>query len=124
MITGWFNRTEIVGNGKNGNGSSYDGEHLIDLRNVIKAYKTEAGDFLALRGINLTIDRGEFVGIVGKSGSGKSTLVNMLTGIDRPTSGEIFVAGTGIHLLSEGKMAQWRGRNQGVVFQFFQLLPT
>ncbi len=100
------------------------GDHLIDLRNVVKAYKTEAGDFLALKGIDLTIDRGEFVGVVGKSGSGKSTLVNMITGIDRPTGGEVVVAGTGIHLLSEGQMARWRGRNQGVVFQFFQLLPT
>jgi ABC-type lipoprotein export system ATPase subunit len=113
---------------KSGNGHKPDidgvGDYLIDLRDVIKTYKTEAGDFIALKGINLTIDRGEFVGIVGKSGSGKSTLVNMLTGIDRPTSGEIYVAGTGIHLLNEGKMAQWRGRNQGVVFQFFQLLPT
>src|SRR5262245_9444067 len=99
-------------------------DHLIDLRNVVKAYKTEAGDFLALRGIDLSIDRGEFVGVVGKSGSGKSTLVNMLTGIDRPTSGEVFIAGTGIHKLNEGEMARWRGRNQGVVFQFFQLLPT
>ena len=113
---------------KSGNGHKPEGEppgdYLIDLRKVVKAYKTEAGDFIALKGINLTIDRGEFVGIVGKSGSGKSTLVNMLTGIDRPTSGEIYVAGTGIHLLNEGRMAQWRGRNQGVVFQFFQLLPT
>jgi ABC-type lipoprotein export system ATPase subunit len=99
-------------------------EHLIDLRKVVKTYKTEAGDFIALKGIDLTIDRGEFVGIVGKSGSGKSTLVNMLTGIDRPSSGEIHIAGTGIHALNEGQMAQWRGRNQGVVFQFFQLLPT
>jgi ABC-type lipoprotein export system ATPase subunit len=97
---------------------------LIKLVNVVKAFKTEAGDFVALKGIDLTIKRGEFVGIVGKSGSGKSTLVNMLTGIDRPTSGEIVVAGTPIHRLGEGKMAQWRGRNQGVVFQFFQLLPT
>jgi ABC-type lipoprotein export system ATPase subunit len=126
MITGWFNRTEIVNNIKNGNGNGahYDAEHLIDLRNVVKAYKTDAGDFLALKGINLTIDRGEFVGVVGKSGSGKSTLVNMLTGIDRPSSGEIWVNGTAIHNFGEGQMAQWRGRNQGVVFQFFQLLPT
>jgi putative ABC transport system ATP-binding protein len=98
--------------------------HLVDLRNVSKAYKTEAGDFLALKGIDLTIGEGEFVAIVGKSGSGKSTLVNMVTGIDRPTGGEVYVAGTPIHLLNEGQMARWRGRHQGVVFQFFQLLPT
>jgi ABC-type lipoprotein export system ATPase subunit len=99
-------------------------EHLIELRNVVKAYKTDAGDFLALKGINLAIDEGEFVGIIGKSGSGKSTLINMLTGIDRPTSGEIYINRTGIHRFDEGQMARWRGRNQGVIFQFFQLLPT
>ncbi len=99
-------------------------QHLIELREVVKAYKTDAGDFLALKGINLTIDAGEFVGIIGKSGSGKSTLINMLTGIDRPTSGEIYINQTGIHKFDEGQMARWRGRNQGVIFQFFQLLPT
>ena len=97
---------------------------LIDLTNVVKAYKTPAGDFLALKGINLKIDRGEFVMVTGKSGSGKSTLINMVTGIDRPTSGEVYVAGSGIHHLKEGPMAEWRGRNVGVIFQFFQLLPT
>jgi putative ABC transport system ATP-binding protein len=109
---------------KPGNGNGQQPEHLIDLRNVVKAYKTDAGDFLALKGINLTIDSGEFIGIVGKSGSGKSTLINMITGIDRPTSGEVHIAGTAIHNLDEGEMAKWRGRNQGVIFQFFQLLPT
>jgi ABC-type lipoprotein export system ATPase subunit len=99
-------------------------QHLIELKDVVKAYKTDAGDFLALKGINLTVDEGEFIAIVGKSGSGKSTLINMLTGIDRPTGGEVHIAGTGIHNLNEGEMAKWRGRNQGVIFQFFQLLPT
>ncbi|HLV33948.1 MAG TPA: ATP-binding cassette domain-containing protein [Spirillospora sp.] len=107
----------------NGQGEQ-EPEHLIELRNVVKAYKTDAGDFLALKGINLAIDEGEFVGIIGKSGSGKSTLINMLTGIDRPTSGEIYINRTGIHRFDEGQMARWRGRNQGVIFQFFQLLPT
>jgi ABC-type lipoprotein export system ATPase subunit len=106
------------------NGHSQEPEHLIELRQVVKAYKTDAGDFLALKGVNLTIDRGEFVGIIGKSGSGKSTLINMLTGIDRPTSGEIYINQTAIHQFDEGQMARWRGRNQGVIFQFFQLLPT
>lgn len=106
------------------NGQSRDYNHLIYTKDIKKVYKTDAGDFLALRGINLTIDEGEFVGIVGKSGSGKSTLINMLTGIDHPSSGEVHIAGTPIHLLSEGQMAKWRGRNQGVIFQFFQLLPT
>jgi putative ABC transport system ATP-binding protein len=97
---------------------------LIDLRGIQKTYKTEAGEFHALKHIDLTIDRGEFVGIVGKSGSGKSTLVNMITGIDRPTRGEVYVNDTAIHPLNEGQMAKWRGVSMGVVFQFFQLLPT
>jgi putative ABC transport system ATP-binding protein len=98
-------------------------DKLIDLTGVVKAYKTEAGDFLALKGVNVTIGNGEFVGVIGKSGSGKSTLINMIAGIDRPTTGEIVIAGTPVHKLSEGKMAKWRGRNMGIVFQFFQLLP-
>ncbi len=97
---------------------------LIDLQNVIKAYQTPAGEFLALKGVDMQIDPGSFVAVVGKSGSGKSTLTNMITGIDRPSTGEVFVAGTPIHNMSEGRIAKWRGRNIGVVFQFFQLLPT
>ncbi|MCC6904845.1 MAG: ATP-binding cassette domain-containing protein, partial [Anaerolineae bacterium] len=98
--------------------------HLIDLKDVVKVYKTAAGDFTALRGINLQVDSGEFVAVIGKSGSGKSTLINMITGIDRPTSGQVFIGDTAVHTLNEGQMAQWRGRNMGIVFQFFQLLPT
>jgi putative ABC transport system ATP-binding protein len=98
--------------------------HLIELRNVSKVYKTTAGDFPALKNISLTVNEGEFVAVVGKSGSGKTTLVNMITGIDRPSSGEVIVAGTSVHQLKEGKLAEWRGDNLGVIFQFFQLLPT
>jgi putative ABC transport system ATP-binding protein len=98
--------------------------YLIELVDVVKNYETPTGIFPALKGINFKVDRGEFVAIIGKSGSGKSTLINMLTGIDRPTSGQIFVNGTPIHSLSEQQLAIWRGRNVGVVFQFFQLLPT
>jgi putative ABC transport system ATP-binding protein len=116
---GFFSR-----NGKQQQANSKNYDHLIALRDIKKAYKTDAGDFLALRGIDLTIDEGEFVGIIGKSGSGKSTLVNMITGIDHPTDGEVYVTGNPIHHFSEGRMAKWRGVNMGVVFQFFQLLPT
>jgi len=98
--------------------------HLIELKNVVKAYETPAGKFYALRGINLRVDTHEFVAVIGKSGSGKSTLINMITGIDRPTSGEVLVGDTAVHRLSEGQMATWRGRHIGVIFQFFQLLPT
>jgi putative ABC transport system ATP-binding protein len=99
-------------------------DDLIELRSVIKAYQTAAGEFTALRGVNLQIDRGEFVAVVGKSGSGKSTLINMITGIDRPSSGAVLVGDTAVHTLSEGQMAVWRGKHVGVIFQFFQLLPT
>lgn len=97
---------------------------MITLNQVSKTYETPAGKFAALRHIDLEIQPGQFVGVVGKSGSGKSTLLNMLAGIDRPTSGSVAVAGTTIHGLSENKLAVWRGRNVGFVFQFFQLLPT
>ncbi len=97
---------------------------LVRLENVEKVFKTRAGPFTALRGVDLEIQEGEFVAIVGPSGSGKSTLINMITGIDRPTSGEVHVAGERLTGLSENKVAKWRGRNVGVVFQFFQLLPT
>jgi putative ABC transport system ATP-binding protein len=97
---------------------------LVLLENVEKVFKTKAGPFKALRGVDLQVERGEFVAIVGPSGSGKSTLINMITGIDRPTTGEVYVAGERLTRMSEGKVAKWRGRNVGVVFQFFQLLPT
>ncbi len=108
-------------NGAAANG--YKPTHLIDLHQVVKTYRTPAGEFPALKAVDLQIDRGEFVSVVGKSGSGKSTLINMITGIDRPTSGKIFVGDQAIHHLGEGPMAEWRGRNVGVIFQFFQLLP-
>ena len=98
--------------------------HLIELRQVVKTYKTAAGGFTALNNIDLQIDRGEFVGVIGKSGSGKSTLINMIAGIDRPSSGKVLVGDTAVHTLTENQMARWRGRHIGIVFQFFQLLPT
>lgn len=97
---------------------------LIDLKNIHKVYQTDAGEFPALKGINLEINAGEFVSVIGKSGSGKTTLINMLTGIDRPTQGELLIGGVPIDQLSEGEIAKWRGKQIGVVFQFFQLLPT
>jgi ABC-type lipoprotein export system ATPase subunit len=97
---------------------------LIKLHDVEKFFKTAAGDYHALKSIELELGRGEFVGIIGRSGSGKSTLINMITGIDRPTSGEVLVGGTSVHRLNENQMARWRGRNLGIVFQFFQLLPN
>ena len=96
---------------------------LIQLQGVVKTFTTTAGEFTALRGVDLNLEQGEFIAVIGKSGSGKSTLLNMLTGIDHPTSGQILVNGIDIHALSESKRSLWRGRNLGIVFQFFQLLP-
>jgi putative ABC transport system ATP-binding protein len=98
-------------------------EPLIRLREVTKNYDTERGPFTALRDVDLSVRAGVFVAIVGRSGSGKSTLANVITGIDRPTAGEVDVAGTRVDALSQRQLALWRGRNVGVVFQFFQLLP-
>src|ERR1035437_2613244 len=94
------------------------------LTEVVKVYDTGEVPFTALRGINLDVSSGEFIGLIGKSGSGKTTLINMITGIDRPTSGEVVIDGTPVHKLNENQLAQWRGKTIGVVFQFFQLLPT
>lgn len=100
---------------------------LIELRDVVKIYSTAAGEFTALRGIDLQVGAGEFLGIVGKSGAGKSTLLNMITGVDKLTSGEVVIHSNGtpvsIHGLSEDGIALWRGKNVGIVYQSFQLLP-
>jgi putative ABC transport system ATP-binding protein len=96
---------------------------LIRLHEVTKRYDTGRGPFTALCDVSLEVGPGEFVAIVGRSGSGKSTLANVITGIDRPSSGEVRVAGARVDTLSQRRLALWRGRNVGVVFQFFQLLP-
>jgi ABC-type lipoprotein export system ATPase subunit len=123
MFECWLKRTGKPNGASNGcysNGNT----HLINLRQVVKTYQSAAGNFTALKQVDLQVDHGEFVAIIGKSGCGKSTLINMITGIDRPTSGEVLVGDTAVHTLSEGRMAEWRGRNLGIIFQFFQLLPT
>ncbi len=101
----------------------HDGK-LVQVVNLEKAYTTPAGDFPALQGISFDVDYGQFITVIGKSGAGKSTLVNMLTGIDRPNNGQIIIGGREIQEMSEAEIARWRGRNLGVVFQFFQLIPT
>ena len=96
----------------------------IQVSDVVKTYPLTAGEFIAIDDLSLDIAQGDFVAIVGRSGSGKTTLLNLLAGIDRPTSGTVRVADADLGALSESALAAWRGRNVGLVFQFFQLLPT
>lgn len=97
---------------------------MISLKNIVKKYENEAGVYNVLKQVSLEIAPGEYAVIMGRSGSGKSTLLNILTGIDKPTSGDIVVNNTSIKAFNESKMAEWRGDNIGIVFQFFQLIPT
>jgi putative ABC transport system ATP-binding protein len=97
---------------------------MLSLKRVFKTFSTPAGDFTALRGVDLEVEAGQCVALIGRSGSGKSTLLNLVGGIDRPTSGSIVVGGAALESLREAQLARWRGRSVGIVFQFFQLLPT
>jgi putative ABC transport system ATP-binding protein len=115
----------MLGHWLKSNGTkSSNSEPLIHLWQVVKKYHGLAGDVMALKGIDLQVRKGEFVVVAGKSGAGKTTLVNMITGLDKSTSGEIWVNGTPVHKLGTEKAARWRGQSVGVVFQFFELLPT
>ncbi len=97
---------------------------MITLQSVTKVFQTKESEFAALKNIDLSIEKGQYVAIVGKSGSGKSTLLNMIAGIDHPTNGSVELNGEQIDRMNESRLAQWRGRNIGIVFQFFQLIPT
>src|SRR5512139_1745482 len=99
-------------------------EPLIQVSNLVKTYETPAGPMNVLRGIDIDINRGHFIALVGPAGGGKTTFLNMITGIDKPTTGEVIVDGIDVSKSSEKKLTRWRGRCIGIVFQFFQLLPT
>ena len=105
-------------NGQNGTGP------LVQVREVFKSFPVGGGEITVLKGISFDVKNGEFVSIVGPSGNGKSTLLNMITGIDRPTKGEVIVTGKEVHSMSENKLAAWRGQHVGIIFQFFQMLPA
>ncbi len=111
-------------NGKNGpNGANGSGP-LVQVKEVVKSFPVGGGEITVLKGISFDVKNGEFVSIVGPSGNGKSTLLNMITGIDRPTKGEVIVTGREVHRMSENKLAAWRGQHVGIIFQFFQMLPA
>lgn len=97
---------------------------IIEVRDIVKTFQVGGAPVTVLNGISLTVQPGEFVAIVGPSGNGKSTLLNMISGIDRPTGGEVYVTGEPLHKLSENRMAGWRGHHLGIIFQFFQMLPS
>jgi len=102
----------------NGNGN------IVEVIEIIKSFPVGDGEVTVLKGISFQVKSGEFVSIVGPSGNGKSTLLNMITGIDRPTDGEVVVTGCEVHNMSENQLASWRGVNVGIIFQFFQMLPA
>src|SRR5512135_252926 len=111
----------VQGNGNNsGNGKT----PIVEIKDVVKSFTVGGNEVTILKGISFKVQTGEFLSIVGPSGNGKSTLLNMITGIDRPTSGEIIVTGKPVHKLSEDQLAGWRGANVGIIFQFFQMLPA
>lgn len=115
----------IIGNGNgNGNGKTAPENLLVDVREVVKSFPVGGQMVTILKSISLEVSRGEFVTVVGPSGNGKSTLLNMITGIDRPTSGEVLVTGKPVHKMSENQLAAWRGDHVGIIFQFFQMLPA
>jgi putative ABC transport system ATP-binding protein len=98
--------------------------HIVEINDVVKSFPVGDGEVTVLKGISFGVENGEFLSVVGPSGNGKTTLLNMITGIDRPTDGEVIVTGREVHKMSENKLAAWRGQHVGIIFQFFQMLPA
>ena len=101
-----------------------NGQPLVEIKDVVKNFRVGNNDVTILKGVSFQVQPGEFLSIVGPSGNGKSTLLNMITGIDRPSSGEIVVTGQRVDRMSEDRLAAWRGEHVGIIFQFFQMLPA
>lgn len=104
--------------------TNHNQDFIIQTKKLYKSYPNSAGDIFALRGIDLEVKKGEFIGVLGKSGAGKTTLINMLAGLDAVTSGEVWVAGEPVHIRNEDYLARWRGLKIGLIFQNFHLIPT
>ncbi len=117
----WSKKNEPIVSTSSTNGKN---ENIVELRDIVKTFKVGDGEITILKGLSLEVKTGEFVSIVGPSGNGKSTLLNMITGIDRPTQGEVIVTGYPVHKMSENNLAAWRGEYVGIIFQFFQMLPA
>lgn len=107
----------------NGNGNGNGNGSIVEVKDLVKSFPVGDSEITILKGISFNVANGEFVSIVGPSGNGKSTLLNMITGIDRPTQGEVRVTGNQVNKMSEDQLARWRGENVGIIFQFFQMLP-
>jgi putative ABC transport system ATP-binding protein len=112
----------IMGNNLSTNG--HNNGAIVEVKNVVKSFPVGDDELTILKGISFGVEDGEFVTIMGPSGNGKSTLLNMITGIDHPTSGEVIVTGREVHKMSENQLATWRGEHVGIIFQFFQMLPS
>jgi len=108
----------------NGKNVVHNNGHIIEVKDLIKRFPIGDDEITVLKGISFEVENGEFVSIVGPSGNGKSTLLNMITGIDRPSDGQVFVTGRQVNRMSENELADWRGDNVGIIFQFFQMLPA
>ena len=114
----------MIDNSQKNQNAQRNGNSVVEVIDVVKSFPLGGGEITILKGISFEVGQGEFVSIVGPSGNGKSTLLNMITGIDRPTGGQVIVTGRQVHKMSENQLAAWRGERVGIVFQFFQMLPS